>query len=73
MTRGWASFAMRANTGVRTLQKQTTYAGEYVYKPFGERVTLSGEEDMQGFIGKQKDREMGLADYGLRKVKYCKH
>jgi uncharacterized protein RhaS with RHS repeats len=41
--------------------------GEYVYMPFGERVTLNGKEDRQGFIGKQKDKETELADHGVRK------
>ena len=40
---------------------------QYYYYPYGERkdVTYSGESTRQGFIGKEHDSELGLAEHGV--------
>ncbi|OGU56795.1 MAG: hypothetical protein A2X64_07450 [Ignavibacteria bacterium GWF2_33_9] len=42
----------------------------YVYGPYGEPLHYDNEKERQGFIGKEKDLESGLADHGVRKYDY---
>lgn len=42
--------------------------GKYDYEPFGKRTTLSNfENNRTGFIGKERDAESSLGDFGVRK------
>ena len=38
----------------------------YVYGPYGEPLRYDNEKERQGFIGKEKDLESGLAEHGRR-------
>ena len=42
-------------------------ASQYDYKPFGGVLSNSGEDERQTFIGKEKDEESSLGDFGVRK------
>ncbi|OGU57251.1 MAG: hypothetical protein A2X64_10855 [Ignavibacteria bacterium GWF2_33_9] len=42
----------------------------YVYGPYGEPQHYDNEKERQGFIGKERDLESGLADHGVRKYDY---
>ena len=42
----------------------------YIYGPYGEPLNFSNDAERQGFIGKEKDLESGLADHGVRKYDY---
>ncbi len=41
--------------------------GQYDYYPFGERIDVLDNMDRIGFIGKEKDAESNLGDFGVRK------
>ncbi len=41
--------------------------GQYDYYPFGERIDVMDNLDRIGFIGKEKDAESNLGDFGVRK------
>jgi hypothetical protein len=38
----------------------------YIYGPYGEPLHYDNEKERQGFIGKEKDLESGLAVHGVR-------
>ncbi|OGU56806.1 MAG: hypothetical protein A2X64_07505 [Ignavibacteria bacterium GWF2_33_9] len=42
----------------------------YIFGPYGEPLNFSNDAERQGFIGKEKDLESGLADHGVRKYDY---
>ena len=42
----------------------------YIFGPYGEPLHYDNEKERQGFIGKEKDLESGLADHGVRKYDY---
>ncbi len=42
----------------------------YVYGPYGEPLNYSNDAERQGFIGKERDLESGLAEHGVRKYDY---
>ena len=49
--------------------KGTEIVGSYMYEPFGKQITLfeSSSKDRLSFIGKEKDIESNLGDFGVRK------
>ena len=40
---------------------------QYDYEPFGAVLSQIGNSDRQTFIGKEKDAESSLGDFGVRK------
>jgi hypothetical protein len=40
---------------------------QYDYKPFGAILSQTGNDERQTFIGKEKDNESSLGDFGVRK------
>ena len=42
-------------------------ASQYDYKPFGGVLSNIGEDERQTFLGKEKDAESSLGDFGVRK------
>ncbi len=49
--------------------KNSEIVGSYLYEPFGKQITLfeSSSKDRLSFIGKEKDIESSLGDFGVRK------
>lgn len=39
----------------------------YIYGPYGEPLHYDNEKERQGFIGKERDLESGLAGHGVWK------
>ena len=54
----------KMNTETNMMEPFVT--NRYVYGPYGEPLHYDNEKERQGFIGKEKDLESGLADHGVR-------
>ncbi|OGU56801.1 MAG: hypothetical protein A2X64_07480 [Ignavibacteria bacterium GWF2_33_9] len=55
---------------IQNIDGMPQITNRYVYGPYGEPLHYDNEKERQGFIGKEKDLESGLADHGVRKYDY---
>ena len=60
---------MQNEVNTHLILKGTEIVGSYMYEPFGKQITLfeSSSKDRLSFIGKEKDIEINLGDFGVRK------
>ncbi|OGU57249.1 MAG: hypothetical protein A2X64_10845 [Ignavibacteria bacterium GWF2_33_9] len=61
---------MESKLNIETNMIEPFVTNRYIFGPYGEPLHYDNEKERQGFIGKEKDLESGLADHGVRKYDY---